>query len=82
MKFKEYLNEKINIDYSKYENSHGKKPSNTIRGAWIFSYGKDYDNKDNWIFTKNNLTLKEAIKEATKQIKEKNIKTTYLIVMP
>ena len=68
---KNNLTEIIQVDFSKYERSHGKKPKNT-RGAWAF----EIDGKVH--FAPTSLDLKTAIKWAKSEAKALNSNVVYL----
>lgn len=59
------LNEKISVDTSRYERSHGKKPKG--RGAWAFYFDRTGGEA---LFTPQSMDYTDAVKWAKEQAKE------------
>lgn len=71
----ESLDEAVQVDTSRYERSHGKKPRGKGRGAWAFYFDRTGGDA---MFTPSAMTYADAVNWAKKQAKEAGKSVVYV----
>lgn len=70
----------IQIETTRYEFAHGRKPKG--RGSWAFIREASHGQEERVIFAPSNLTLREASAVARKRVRDEGFQDATLQVAP